>query len=248
MVIKPHGAEETTQWSLHWEWDRWVLWCAELNLRADGQGPSSVIQTSRSPDLVVYGLCAQVSTLTNKQAVLDFLLWAVIMRESPTTRREGLEVKGLLTPIPASCAPGCSTTCAALTLPRSGRCRCQQTCKEKRDASEEVWFCSGLSCQTKITKAVRWRTAGFNYWAALMGSSGFSRFVPCLVLEEPFWHILQYMQITWSSRHTLDCSKPTLSRWLLGIVYLSDKAFCLCLVTMLFSLLGKNIMLISPSN
>lgn len=45
-----------------------------LNLRADGQGPASVIQAARSPDLIVHHLGAQVSTLTNKQAVLDFLL------------------------------------------------------------------------------------------------------------------------------------------------------------------------------
>lgn len=45
-----------------------------MNLRADGQGPASVIQAARSPDLIVHHLGAQVSTLTNKQAVLDFLL------------------------------------------------------------------------------------------------------------------------------------------------------------------------------
>lgn len=133
MVIKLNSTEETTLgWSFHWEWEQWVLWCSELNLRANGQGPSSVIQTSRSPDFVVCRLSAQVSTLTNKQAVLDFLLWAIIMRKSPTTRREGLEVKGLLTPTPTICAPICGTTCATLTSPRSGQCHCQQTCKEKR--------------------------------------------------------------------------------------------------------------------
>lgn len=48
-----------------------------------------MIQTSRSPDLVVHHLGAQVSTLSNKQAVLDFLLRAVVVRESPTARKEG---------------------------------------------------------------------------------------------------------------------------------------------------------------
>lgn len=64
-----------------------------------------MIQTARTPDLIVHRLGAQVSALADKQAVLDFLLRAVIMRESATTGKEGPEVKGLLTAIPTGCAP-----------------------------------------------------------------------------------------------------------------------------------------------
>lgn len=96
---------------------------------------------------------------------------------------------------PTSHAPGCSTSCTTLTLPRSGQCHCQQICKEKRDASEEVWVWFGLSCQTKIAKAMRWRTAGLNYWALLMGELRLFQ-VCSLVVEDLFWHNLQYTQIT----------------------------------------------------
>lgn len=55
------------------------------NLLAYGEGPSAVVQATWAPDPVVRHLCPHIATLANKQAVLDLLLGAIIIREGPTT-------------------------------------------------------------------------------------------------------------------------------------------------------------------
>ena len=55
------------------------------NLLAYGEGPSTVVQATGTPDPVVHHLCANVATLADKQAVLDLLLRAIIIGEGSTT-------------------------------------------------------------------------------------------------------------------------------------------------------------------
>lgn len=55
------------------------------NLLAYGEGPSAVVQAARAPDPVVHHLCPHVATLPNKQAVLYFLLGAVVVWEGSAT-------------------------------------------------------------------------------------------------------------------------------------------------------------------
>lgn len=57
------------------------------NLLAHGEGPSAVVQAAGAPHPVVHHLGPHVATLADKQAVLHFLLGAVIIREGPTTVR-----------------------------------------------------------------------------------------------------------------------------------------------------------------
>lgn len=74
-----------------------------------------MVQTSRPPDLIVHGLGAQVPTLANKQAVLDFLLRAIVVREGPTTgkRAGGERAAHSQTQHPAQAvAHSCTHTCA----------------------------------------------------------------------------------------------------------------------------------------
>lgn len=60
--------------------------CAGGNLLAYREGPPSVIQATRSPDFIVHGLCSQVFTFTDKETILYFLLWAIVVRECSTAR------------------------------------------------------------------------------------------------------------------------------------------------------------------
>lgn len=53
------------------------------NLLADGEGPPAVVQAAWAPDPVVRHLGPHVAALANKQAVLDLLLGAVVVREGP---------------------------------------------------------------------------------------------------------------------------------------------------------------------
>lgn len=243
MVIKLNSAEEhTLGWSLCWEGAVSALMC-ELNLRADGQGPSPVVQPARAPDLVVHGLRAQVSTLTHEQAVLDFLLGAIVVREGPTTEEKGLEVRGVPSPSPTP-------------VPRHGLCHAHLAKVSPMPLSanlprEERCFTRDLRLLWFSMSNYNKQTSGGQQGLITVQFSGRTGFFQTCSLPSFRWsllaHLAEYMDHMKQQTYTW-LLQLGLRWWLLAVVYLPDKTLSLCLMITRFSLVDKKIMLISHSN